>query len=978
MNDNYLAALRYLSVPIRSFWKWDDGGGVVVWRSGGTITFREELAAVLRRLAPQGLPSIDAVLLLIAATRSGWITDSKELREVAASQLPGFDTPGATLRHPPFSALTCSALNHVQALSSKWYESIEAKGEFSAFVFESTPRVVSAEVAAVVCDVLDKRLNDLVPTLTKLQGGRAQTTGSLLIVLEELAKGLNGISEQTLALRYQTGLDEEIGPVPLELPPVPITAGSVRLLLKQLEVEQEFAGFCRLARHLAAVVEIPRSISASGELPLGGVSDLTQRGSWDRLLISELANDDLMLATRIAMNEALYLQREIPPASPPGQRQVLIDAGLRMWGVPRLFAAAVALSLASARGHQASLSCWQSHRGDRVPIELGSREGLIAHLSALDTRAQPGEAFVKLLQTEGSTEGTSDLLLITTDAVLDDPEFQVQLAESSGVSFFIMTVNREGGFALWAYQPKGRKCLTTLRLDLKDLFPLESISAKTLIDESVSPDKPAILLVNPFPLRLAYKIDLAAGQQTVWSLRRPDDDLPRDSSTEASQNTVNPVEGSVEGSVEGHPPLLEYWVYVLTPDGRLLVYDEPSRGARQLAVNLPFGKCLCAWRGDDPRLSFALIQQDSDSPPILLRIKLSKSVTEKAVSSNRLRSRQASTSTVWSKLLGATVHQSVVFLIFPEQIEAFDISTGVSLCLDRCSLDESQRHQRFLWIKPWGSPLFRWCALSLTKKSLDFQEIPETRLSRNKSRIIGMFECRGIEGPLTIYDDGWIENLSYQTQTELIPCVESRIRLCEIDEDGHRVLFEYLSSDPQQPERNFGIAYPLTSQVTNLGDVRTLIEHDVAAVNQGPELLSNLQGAMIVAGDFVLMDKENAMWTFSSKKENKLTLFKLSEKLIHKLPYIKLMLFEANEGFQVIRWPDGSRIWLDTEGLLHFRSSQDWCLEASFILAKDGIAGWCNTGQYFGPRYFQNTEMRMMPAHEVKEIILVPFISQLK
>jgi hypothetical protein len=977
MNDNYLAALRYLSMPIRSFWKWDDGGAVVVWRSGGTITFREELAAVLRRLAPQGLPSIDAVLLLIAATRSGWITDSKELREVAASQLPGIDSPGAT---PPFSALTCSALNHVQVLSSKWYESVEAKGEFSAFVFESTPRVVSAEVAAVVCDVLDKRLNDLVPTLTKLQGGRAQTTGSLLIVLEELAKGLDGISEQTLALRYQTGLDEEIGPVPLELPPVSITAGSVRLLLKQLEVEQEFAGFCRLARHLAAVVEIPRSISASGELPLGGVSDLTQRGSWDRLLISELANDDLMLATRIAMNEALYLQREIPPASPPGQRQVLIDAGLRMWGVPRLFAAAVALSLASARGHQASLSCWQSHRGDLVPVELGSREGLIAHLSALDTRAQPGEAFVKLLQTEGSTEGTSDLLLITTDAVLDDPEFREQLAESSGVSFFIMTVNREGGFALWAYQPKGRKCLTTLRLDLKDLFPLESISAKTLIDESVSPDKPAILLVNPFPLRLAYKIDLAAGQQTVWSLRRPDDDLPRDSSTEAPQNTVNPAESSVESSVEGHPPVLEYWVYVLTPDGRLLVYDDPSRGARQLAVNVPFGKCLCAWRGDLPHLSFALIQPASDAPPILLRIKLSKSVTKKAVRCNQLRSRQASTSTVWSKLLGATVHQSVVFLIFPDQIEAFDISTGVSLCLDGCSLDESQRYQRFFWIKPWGSPLFRWCALSLTKNSLDFQEIPETRSPRDESRIIGMFECRGIEGPFTIRDDGWIENLSNQAQTELIPCFQSRIRLCEIDEDGHRVLFEYLSSDPQQPERNFGIAYPLTSGVTNLGDVKTLIEHDVASVNQGPELLTNLRAVALMNNRLYLIDTNRLGWAFSLKSDSELIL--TTHTYFTGLKTFKyqrdIKVFEVTESFRVIRWPDGSRIWLDSVGILHFKSFDDRCPEASLILAKDGISGWSSTGQYFGDPYFQNIGLPTMTAREVMKTILIPFISHLK
>ena len=100
----------------------------------------------------------------------------------------------------------------------------------------------------------------------------------------------------------------------------------------------------RLARLLLAAVHMPTPLSLREELPVGGVSDISNRGSLDRLLLSELANDDLTLAVRVAMNEALYLRREIPPSTPQHHRAILVDAGIRSWGVPRVFATAVALA----------------------------------------------------------------------------------------------------------------------------------------------------------------------------------------------------------------------------------------------------------------------------------------------------------------------------------------------------------------------------------------------------------------------------------------------------------------------------------------------------------------------------------------------------------------------------------------------------------------------------------------------------------
>jgi len=120
-----------------------------------------------------------------------------------------------------------------------------------------------------------------------------------------------------------------------------------RRLIARLHQDPELGGIARIAHQLLAAIHLPRSLSDREDLPVGGVSDISNRGPLDRLLLSELAHDDVTLALRIALNEALYLRRETPPRSPPRRRAVLIDAGIRLWGVPRVFATAVALSLAA-------------------------------------------------------------------------------------------------------------------------------------------------------------------------------------------------------------------------------------------------------------------------------------------------------------------------------------------------------------------------------------------------------------------------------------------------------------------------------------------------------------------------------------------------------------------------------------------------------------------------------------------------------
>ena len=77
MSDVSTKAARYLTPPDGAFWRWSDDGDVIEWSNGPTIAFRSEVAAVLARLTPHGLPAMELVVLLLAACRDTWGEDPR-------------------------------------------------------------------------------------------------------------------------------------------------------------------------------------------------------------------------------------------------------------------------------------------------------------------------------------------------------------------------------------------------------------------------------------------------------------------------------------------------------------------------------------------------------------------------------------------------------------------------------------------------------------------------------------------------------------------------------------------------------------------------------------------------------------------------------------------------------------------------------------------------------------------------------------
>jgi hypothetical protein len=536
MNDD-LVAREYLLATDDSFWEWRDGGDVITWKNGVTIAFRGEAAAVLESLAPRGLPPFSAVVLLLAATRQGWAPNNSEAG-ILSGMLSNTDDADQRLR---VLANVIAGLDLVHALDAELRTPVPAKCALAAMVFEGARWVVAADQAGPIIAAMRDGVGELLEPADVNVAMRGYGPALLMRDLGILSAGLRSVNADAIRLRMATGLTALPTPPEIELPP----ATTAFNLISSLTDDNELAGLGRVARRLLSSASLPRRLSAEPEQELGGYSDIANRGSLDRLLASELAHDNLTLAVRVAMNEALYLRRESPPSRPLQHRMVLIDSGIRTWGVPRVFAAAAALAFAATLSQRGSISYFRGKRKELAPVELLTRSGIIEHLAALEADLQLADAIPAFLdRLAESTDPVEPILLMTEDGLADEA-VQTALRQASMPQLFLATVNRQGRFRMYERHPHGAKLLHEATLDLDELLA----GGAKLVDPARSHDLPAIFSVQPFPLYLAPMTN----PERTWHV--------------------------------------ESWgALSVTTDCRLMLWTDKGQGAIQMTDRLPPGK----------------------------------------------------------------------------------------------------------------------------------------------------------------------------------------------------------------------------------------------------------------------------------------------------------------------------------------------------------------------------------------------------
>ncbi len=497
MSELRRQTLDFLRVTSGAPWKWEDGGKVLVWSDGTTIGFREEVNAIIERLADRGLPSFDSIALLLAACRGKLMSSNSE--KSASPQLAF--TRVLLARGQQKGSIELSKLGEIPDV---WIKSPTGKAFLAEAIFEDSPvRVSGAAISSGLNeDFTDDALNTPGPGAPPFD--LAKTTWTVV-------KGLERHTVESLFQRHKTGLDS----LPKKLDPISLPANKqARRLLSELSRSDDNATLAFVARELMAGIRLPALASDEDELVLGGSAGLGNRGDLDRLLLSELAHDDETLATRVALNEALYIHREPPVLKPDRSLTIVIDSGLRMWGIPRVIAVSGALALIASHRGKGTVTVTRPEGNSLREVDLLSRDGLIAHLAELRTELDPRRA-LPALQASLSSDGNGDVVVITHRQALDDLGLQGQLAAAHLGRAFLLLIDNHGRVQLHPLPWGAPRPLSEVQIDLSKLLDAPTPKATpSLVDEKRSNDVPSIFREPRFPLLLSAHTKMDKVHQT--------------------------------------------------------------------------------------------------------------------------------------------------------------------------------------------------------------------------------------------------------------------------------------------------------------------------------------------------------------------------------------------------------------------------------------------------------------------------------
>lgn len=466
-SDLALHTMQYFRPPHRAFWHWAEDGNLVEWHSGETLCYREELTDLLRGQEGTGLLRLGIVLLVLAACQDSWAQA---------------DHIGSMTRHFAYGE---GGQPHLASHLKQAKSFLDLVAQLPADLRKGRKRIhLLRSLAEGIGGERKVTAADLPHLLDHFNSG--QLDGEIFKTADgnghyALEWDLRSLRLLALVFRdaaqlehhLRTGLNETPDPVPLDIPddtpPPPAD------LLEQLARDRDTAGLAHLAQRLVAALHIPLHARGASELPLGGVSDITNRGDFDRLLLSELAQDDLTLTARLVNNEALFLRREEPPQHLERQRTVLMDTTLKMWGLPRVFALSTALACARQERHLTAVQAFALGGEGFEAMDLHTKEGVSDALTRLDAALHCGGG-LRAFFAETPPNDTHDYILLSDAEAMRDPDFQAAFADIRLRLRFLAVLHRDGRLEFFEYANGHRKLLFSPKFDLDALlFPAGKI-----------------------------------------------------------------------------------------------------------------------------------------------------------------------------------------------------------------------------------------------------------------------------------------------------------------------------------------------------------------------------------------------------------------------------------------------------------------------------------------------------------------------
>jgi ribosomal protein L7/L12 len=442
------------------FWQWEDNREVIAIPESNTIAYRGLVESVLEKLAAQGLPPFGTLLLAIIATNPNGATDIDTLYSIALQHKAQEDNS------------IHQAISFLKLLSELPPEYKQGSNRLLLFqtIFETCHNRLSNKTARRI--ISDYR------TIT-VENQRLEIKASLkedhykkdIMPIALLNRKFPDVKTLLSKMSAVLNIEEDLKELNSNLNNRKEQGDWVQKLLE----EHATNPIGVLINHIWSALSIPFHNSLPSKQPLGGVSDLTNKGDFDKLLISEFANDDLVFLSRLANNEALYLNREIPPVNNNVKRVLIIDVSIKTWGTPKTIAYAVMLAI--ARHPKTDIECIAFSVGNTYhPISFSNVDELIVSLRHIEGCLNPVkglESFIK------EHTGKIEVFLISVSDNLKSPEMLKLMSDHHDFFTYCIYITAGGKVSLFKRQQNNSKHIQDFQLPLDELWTRHADKQKT-------------------------------------------------------------------------------------------------------------------------------------------------------------------------------------------------------------------------------------------------------------------------------------------------------------------------------------------------------------------------------------------------------------------------------------------------------------------------------------------------------------------
>lgn len=373
----------------------------------GAIAYRPYVMEILNQLQPIGWPPFGALLMVLYAMQDGYTDFAGPLRRTAEFY-SGEDFEFRVEKQIEF-------LEKIKSLP-KVYKQKQTRIVLLQTLFGNGHNSLSSSLSDAFLRIYYKRPQELAVSAEKYEDGSSALNKDLSALnLNEKFPTVQSIIDSMKGLIHEPELEDEV--VEEET-----TADTNKDFIKELIEEPKTFQVGSLIKRIWSGLKIPMRHLSPGEQPIGGISDMTNKGDFHRMLLSEFANEDDVFMNRVANNEALYIQREIPPEENIFERIILIDTSLRNWGTPKVLA--YASTIAVIKHPKAHSECKVFALGQAaIPIELNKVEKVVENLNQVSPVLEVSEALEKFFN-EHHSEKDIEVFFITHQDNMADEKIQ--------------------------------------------------------------------------------------------------------------------------------------------------------------------------------------------------------------------------------------------------------------------------------------------------------------------------------------------------------------------------------------------------------------------------------------------------------------------------------------------------------------------------------------------------------------------------